>query len=213
VERRVDLFRSNHLVPVPEVATWDELGALIQAGCQAEDKKAHPDHPDCTVLEVFEQERAALKPLPQHRHHCCKSDVARADGHSRVCYETSLYSLPCKYGRRKVEIRAYHDRIQFLDGVETVMVWARSYKKREEKYDYRHYVPLLAKAPGASLNGKPYDYMPEVLLRYRQELSRRLERRAVANSLSRVLLLLLYYDEVEVLEAVELALVCGAVGQ
>lgn len=211
VERRVDLFRSSHLVPVPKVANWAELDALVLSACQAEDQKAHPDQPDLTVSEVFEQERAALKPLPQHRYHCCKCDTAKADGHARICYETNLYSLPCTYGRRRVELRAYHDRIEFLDGVQTVMTWERSYKKREEKYDYRHYIPLLARAPGATLNGKPYDFMPEVLLRYRHELSRRLERRAVANSMSRVLLLLLKYPETEVLEAVELALVCGTV--
>lgn len=26
------------------------------------------------------------------------------------------YSLPCEYGRRRVEIRAFHDRMEFCDG-------------------------------------------------------------------------------------------------
>ena len=211
VERRVALFRSAHLVPVPEVESWKELTDIIRSGCEEEDLKPHPDDPNLTVLEAFEEERLRLKPLPRHRYRCCKYDTAKADGHARIRYETVLYSLPCEYGRRRVEIRAYHDRIDFFDGTKLIGTWERSYQEREEKYDYRHYIPLLSRAPGASLNGKPYDFMPEVLRNYRSELIDRLGRREAARSLAKVLQLVLDHPENTVLEAVELALLCGTV--
>jgi transposase len=209
VERRVDLFRSAHLTPVPEVESWEELNGIILAGCEEEDLKPHPGDPDVAVLEAFEEESLSLKPLPRHRYRCCKYDTAKADGHARVRFDTVLYSLPCKYGRRRVELRAYHDRIEFFDGVSLIRTWERSYQPREEKYDYRHYIPLLAKAPGATLNGKPYDFMPEVLKRYRSDLIDHLGRREAARSLAKVLRLILDHPEDDVLEAVELALLCG----
>ena len=211
VERRVELFRCAHLVPVPKLENWDELTSVILAGCKEEDLKPHPDDPNQTILEAFEKERLSLKFLPRHRYPCCKYDTAKADGHSRVRYETVFYSLPCEYGRRRVELRAYHDRIEFFDGIKLIRTWERSYQEREEKYDYRHYIPLLSKAPGATLNGKPYDFMPQILLRYRSELMDRLGRRETARSLARVLRLILDHSEDDVLEAVELALLCGTV--
>lgn len=211
VERRVALFRLPHLVPVPKVESWEELTSVILAGCEEEDLKPHPDYPDLTVLEVFEEESLSLKPLAPHRYRCCKYDTAKADGHSRVRYEKATYSLPCEYGRRRVELRAYHDRIEFFDGIKLIKTWERSYQEREEKYDYRHYIPLLSKAPGATLNGKPYDFMPEILRCYRSQLIDRLGRREAARSLAKVLQLILDHPEDDVLAAVELASLCGTV--
>lgn len=209
VERRVELFRSAHLVPVPKVQGWEELHALILAGCHEEDERPHPERPDVSILEAFEEEKLSLQPLPRHRYRCCKHETAIADGHARVRYETVFYSLPCEYGRRRVEFRVYYDRVEFFDGVKLLKIWERSYEKREEKYDYRHYIPLLSKAPGATLNGKPYDFMPAVLLRYRTELIARIGRRPAAKALSKVLHLILDFPEDDVLESVELALLCG----
>ena len=53
--------------------------------------------------------------------------------------------------------------------------------------------------------------MPEVLRNYREELLARKDRREAARALAKVLLLLRKHTEEEVLEAVELALLCGTV--
>jgi transposase len=209
VERRVDTYREDILVPPPEVDGWEALNSLLLAGCLEADDLPHPDYKDKTVAEVFEEERSALGTLPAKRHPCCKIECFKADGHARVRYDHVQYSLPCEYGRRRVEVRAFFDRIEFYDGVKLIRSWSRCYTPGEEKYDYRDYLRLLKRAPGACLNGKPYLTMPEVLLEYRQELLEYLPRRTAGRTLARTLLLILEHGETYVLEAVELAMLSG----
>ena len=74
--------------------------------------------------------------------------------------------------------------------------------------------PLPEGAPvhaGGVAQREAVSELPEVLLRYREELLQRRERRQAGRELARVLSLLLEQPEKTVLEAVELALLCGTV--
>lgn len=211
VERRVGSFRSSELVPLPEVGDWAELNRYLRERASAQDANPHPEFPDRTVGEVYEEERERLRPLPRFDFVCAEHRCARVDGQGRVLFETVHYSVPCEYGRREVELRAFWDRVEIYHGTDLVVAWPRSYKPHEEFHDYRHYLKVLQYTPGVSLNGKPFRELPEVLLRYREELLQRRERRQAGRELARVLSLLLEQPEKTVLEAVELALLCGTV--
>lgn len=211
VERRVGSFRAAELVPLPEVESWADLNQYLLERCLELDGKQHPELRDRTVLEVFEEERTHLRALPRHDFVCAEHRCTRVDGQGRVVFEQVNYSVPCEYGRREVELRAFWDRVEVYHGTDLIAVWPRSYKPGEEHYDYRHYLKLLRYAPGASLNGKPFRGLPEILLRYRKELLSRQERRQAGRCFAAVLRLLLEHPEKAVLDAVELAMLCGTV--
>jgi transposase len=211
VERRVGSFRAGELVPLPEVESWAALNKYLLGRCLELDAHQHPEFRDCSVLEAFEEERAHLGALPRHDFVCAKYRCTRVDGQGRVVFEQVHYSVPCEHGRREVELRAFWDRVEVYHGTDLVASWPRSYTPGEEHYDYRHYLKLLRFAPGASLNGKPFRGLPEVLLRYRKELLSRQERRQAGRSFAAVLGMLLEHPENPVLEGVELAMLCGTV--
>lgn len=211
VERRVGSFRSNELVPIPEVASWSELNKYLLDRSLELDSASHPVFRDRTIGDVFAEERAHLRALPRFDFVCADVCCSRVDGASRVVYEQVYYSVPCEFGRREVELRAFWDRVDIYNGTTLIVSWPRSYKTGEEYYNYRHYLKLLRYTPGVSLNGKPFRELPEILLRYRKELLDRYERRQAGRCFAIVLSLLLEYPETKVLEAVELAMLCGTV--
>lgn len=211
VERRVGSYRSDALVPLPEMESWGALNKYLLEHCLELDGNQHPEFRDRTILEVFEEERAHLRALPRFDFVCAEYRCTRVDSQGRVVFEQVHYSVPCEYGRREVELRAFWDRIDVYYATDLIAGWPRSYKPFEEHYDYRHYLKLLRQTPGASLNGKPFLGLPEPLLRYRKELLSRQERRQAGRGFAKVLGLLLEHPEKTVVEAVELAMLCGTV--
>lgn len=149
VERRVGTYRSNELVPLPVVDSWAQLNQYLRERCLELDGRAHPEQRERTNREVFEDERAHLRPLPRFDFVCSDSVCVRVDSHSRVVYEGVHYSVPVEYGRREVELRAFWDRVDIYSQTKLIATWPRSYKRGEEYYDYNHYLKVLRYTPGA----------------------------------------------------------------
>ncbi len=74
-------------------------------------------------------------------------------------------------------------------------------------YDWRHYLAVIQRKPGALRNGAPFADLPEAFKRLRQHL---LKRPGGDREMVEILALVLQHDEQAVLCAVELALSDGA---
>ena len=64
VEGDIGWFRRNHLVPVPEVDSIDELNAMIEQWDAADDTRRIGSRPH-TVGQAFALEAPLLRPLPE----------------------------------------------------------------------------------------------------------------------------------------------------
>ena len=62
-------------------------------------------------------------------------------------------------------MRAYPDRLVVVgpsaDEAEQPVILPRSFERGQTLYDWRHYVSLLQRKPGALRNGAPFKTMPE----------------------------------------------------
>ncbi len=76
--------------------------------------------------------------------------------------------------RRAVQIRAYADRIVIRSAGELVAEHSRLFGRDRTIYDPWHYLPVLAKKPGALRNGAPFQdwVLPPGLDRFRRKLGR-----------------------------------------
>jgi hypothetical protein len=74
-------------------------------------------------------------------------------------------------------------------------------------YDWRHYLSVLQRKPGALRNGAPFAELPEGFKRLQAVL---LKRSGGDREVVEILALVLHHDEQAVLTAVELALESGA---
>jgi len=119
--------------------------------------KAHP-HPelrDKTIWEVFEEERASLVPYvgPFDGFHAVPASVSKT---CLVRFDTNRYSVDARAVGRPVEIRAYAERVEFWQGGKVVGEHPRAFGRGKTVYDPLHYIPVLARKPGALRNGAPF---------------------------------------------------------
>jgi hypothetical protein len=104
---------------------------------------------------VFEAERPSLIAYPgafdgfhETQVAVCKSSLVRFD-HNR-------YSVAVKAARRPAQLRAYADRIVVWHEGEIVAEHPRRFGRGQTVYDPWHYLPVLARKPGALRNGQPF---------------------------------------------------------
>jgi hypothetical protein len=95
---------------------------------------------------------------------------------SKTClvrFDNNKYSVNAGAVGRPVEIHAYAERIVIRQDGHIVAEHRRSYNWGETIYGAWHYVPVLARKPGALRNGAPFrDWvLPAVLERVRRRLA------------------------------------------
>jgi transposase len=172
VENQVGLVRERFFTPRLRVASYDELNAWLLDRCVAYAKAhKHPELSDCTIWQAFEAERPQLVPItgPFDGFHAVQASVSKT---CLVRFDNNKYSVAsCAVGR-PVEIQAYADRIVVRQEGSIVGEHRRRFGRGETIYDPWHYVPVLARKPGALRNGAPFkDWsLPASLERTRRKL-------------------------------------------
>jgi hypothetical protein len=165
--------RERFFTPRLRFKTYDELNAWLMDKCIAYTKAhSHPERPDQTVWEVFEEERPKLVAYRGRfdGFHALPASVSKT---CLVRFDNNKYSVSASSVGRPVEIHAYADRIVIRQDGCIVAEHPRSYGRGETIYDPWHYVPVLARKPGALRNGAPFKdwVLPAALERVRRKLA------------------------------------------
>ena len=160
VENQVGVVRERFFTPRLRVASYEELNAWLLDRCVAYAKAhRHPELADRTIWQTFEAERPQLVPIagPFDGFHATQAAVSKT---CLVRFDNNKYSVAsCAVGR-PVEIQAYADRIVIRQDGAIVGQHARRYGRGGTIYDPWHYVPVLARKPGALRNGAPFKDWP-----------------------------------------------------
>src|SRR6202451_2703642 len=173
VENQVGLVRERFFTPRLRFKSYDELNAWLADRCVAYAKAhPHPERPEQTVWEVFEAERPNLVPYRGRfdGFHALPASVSKT---CLVRFDNNKYSVnACALGR-PVEIHAYAERVVIRQDGRIVAEHPRRYGRGVTVYDPWHYVPVLARKPGALRNGAPFKdwVLPTALERVRRKLT------------------------------------------
>lgn len=154
VEGLVGYARRTYLVPVPEVDSLDELNVRLARATVAEEHRRRAGHPD-TVGVRFAAERALLAPLPGRPFLPCTRHPVRASAQALVAFEGSRYSVPVRHAGAALQLRAFATRVEVWTATMRVAVHARALTKDTLTTDFWHYLPVLARKPGALANAVP----------------------------------------------------------
>jgi transposase len=154
VEEGVGFGRRNFMVPIPKVASFEELNAHLLARCLADDAR-RVDRQPVTIGEAWEMERAHLLPLPERDFDCCVTRPATLNPYSQVVLDTNRYSVPVDNAYRHLVIKAYPFRVDILHLEQVIASHPRCYGREQEIFDPLHYLPLLEQRPGAFEHAKP----------------------------------------------------------
>ena len=172
VENQVGLVRERFFAPRLRVKSLDELNGWLLDKCVAHAKAhRHTDQPERTIWQVFEAERDKLVEYrgPFDGFHSVPASVSKT---CTVRFDNNRYSVLSSAVGRPVEIQAYAGRIVVRQDGVVVAEHKRSFGRGETVYDPWHYVPVLARKPGALRNGAPFQawVLPAAMERVRRRL-------------------------------------------
>jgi len=189
-------------------ASLAELNSWLLQACQDSwSELKHPDWPELSVADVLQDERIRLMALPKAFDGYVEHPT-RVTSTALIHFQRNRYSVPCEWVNTVVSLRAYPEFLRIVSAHGEIVDLVRSFERDQTFYDWRHYITLIERKPGALRNGAPFKSMPEPL----QELQRQLLKhsggdRVMAQVLSAVPL----HGLDAVLHAIELALESGRV--
>ena len=173
VENQVGLVRERFFTPRLRVKSYDELNAWLVDQCIAyAQAQRHPELREQTIWEAFEAERPSLVRYAGRfdGFHAVPAAVSKT---CLVRFDNNKYSVQASAVGRPVEIRAYADRIELRQDGRLVGEHRRCFGRDQTVFDPWHYVPVLARKPGALRNGAPFKdwVLPASLERVRRKLA------------------------------------------
>ena len=210
VEKNVQDARHRLWQPMPDFPDLAALNDWLERRCLALwGEIPHGTLPG-SVADVMAEEKTALMPLPP----AFDGFVEQSKRVSPTClisFERNRYSVPASFANRPVSLRVYPDRLVVCAEGQVLCQHARIIQRSHHLpsrtiYDWRHYLAVIQRKPGALRNGAPFLELP---LAFRQLQDQMLRRPGGDREVVDILALVLHHDEEAVLVAVEMALAEG----
>ena len=175
VENLVGYMRRNYFVPVPRVASFEELNQMLLERLRQDDRRL-AEGKEVSIGQAWEQEKRKLLPLPRIPYRCCVSRPLKANHLSLVNFDNNRYSVPVEFGVSKLTLHAYVWRVEVACGDRVIARHERCYGKDQDILNIDHYLPLLIQRPGAFPYAKPVRQwkMPEIYREFLAAMSQRM---------------------------------------
>jgi transposase len=210
VEKNVQDARPRLWQPMPSFPDLAGLNAWLERRCQELWREIPHGTLPGTIADVLAEEQAALMPLPA----VFDGFVEHSKRVSPTClisFERNRYSVPASFANRPVSLRVYPERIVIAAEGQVLCEHERLIQRGHHLpprtiYDWRHYLAVIQRKPGALRNGAPFAELPPA---FRQLQDQMLRRPGGDRDMVDILALVLHHDEQAVLAAVELALAEG----
>jgi len=193
----------------------NDLNAWLEQRCKDLWKEiAHPEDPSRMVADVWEDERKQLMAVPAPFDGYVEH-TKRVSSTCLILCDRNRYSVPAAFANKPVSVRAYAGRIVVVAEAQVVAQHTRVFSRHHKNggitvYDWRHYLAVIQRKPGALRNGAPFTELPDAFKCLQRILLKRLGGdREMAN----ILALVLHHDEHLVMQAVEVALESGRPSQ
>jgi transposase len=210
VEKNVQDSRHQVLQGMPGFPDLATMNTWLEQRClELWQETLHGTLPG-TIADVWAEERAALMPLPSTFDGFIELSK-RVSPTCLISFERNRYSVPASFANRPVSLRIYPDRLVVAAEGNILCEHGRIIQRSHTLpprtiYDWRHYLAVLQRKPGALRNGAPFAEFPPA---FRQLQDQMLRKPGGDREMVDILALVLQHDEQAVLTAVELALAEG----
>ena len=204
VEKNVRDARHRLLQDAPAFADLAEANAWLEARTIALwHEIRHPEQSHRTIAEVHADEAAALMAMPPAFDGFVEV-TKRVSPTCLVVFERNRYSVPAAFANCVVSLRAYAERIVLVAEAKVVAEHERVFSRDHNSkgvtvYDWRHYLAVVQRKPGALRNGAPFSELPKSFRHLQQIL---LKREGGDREMADILALVLHHDERLVEQAV-----------
>ena len=168
----------------------------------------HPEDKPRTVYDYWTVEQEQLMAVPAAFDGFVEVNK-RVSSTCLISHEHNRYSVPASFANRPVSLRIYADRLVIVAEAKIIAsherVFNRDHKAGSGKtvYDWRYYLSVVQRKPGALRNGTPFNELPDSFRQLQHQL---LKRSGGDREMADILALVLLYDEALVEQAVAEAL-------
>src|ERR1700729_2017739 len=210
IEKNVQDARHRLWQPTPNFPTLAALNDWLETRCRELWAQTPKGSQADTVADAWAEEVQRLMRLPRP----FDGFVEYAKRVSPTCLvhlDRNRYSVPASFANRPVSVRVYPSKLVVAAEGQIICEHPRNIDRTHDgpgrtTYDWRHYLAVIQRKPGALRNGAPFLELPDAFRRLQQHL---LKRPGGDREMVEVLALVLHHDEQAVLVAVELALEDG----
>jgi transposase len=211
IEKAVQDGRHRLFVGAPAFKSLAALNDWLEERCKSLwQELSHQVQRQQTMAELWQEELPKLMTMPV----AFDGYVEQPKRVSSTClltFERNRYSVPSSFANRVISLRVYATRLVIIAENDVIATHERIFSRGHDNpgktiYDWRHYLAVLQRKPGAMRNGAPFLEMPEDFRRLQAKL---LKRPGGDREMADILALVLLHDEERVLKAVADALETG----
>lgn len=148
VEGDIGWFRRNHLVPIPEADSIEQLNAMLDAWDRSDEQRRIASRAH-TIGEHFAAEQPLLAALPTEPFETGRWFTPRVDRFAQVSVRMNKYSAPARYVGRQIRVLLHASELVVYDGHKEVARHERLMTKGGVQLDLDHYLEVLLRKPGA----------------------------------------------------------------
>ena len=210
VEKNVQDARHRLWQPTPRFPSLAALNDWLEARCKEFWAQTPHGKMQGSIAELWAEEVRALMPASRPFDGFIEY-TKRVTPTCLVHLERNRYSVPASFANRPVSLRVYPDRVVVAAEGMVICEHRRIIDRSHDQpgktvYDWRHYLAVVQRKPGALRNGAPFVELPEAFRTLQQHL---LKKPGGDREMVDILALVLQHDEDAVLLAVEMALETG----
>jgi transposase len=170
VENQVGNIREWFFTPILRFDNFDSLNAWLWERCQERAQThAHPEQKERTIWDVFQEEKALLRPF-QATFDGYVEDRVRVQSTCLISVDRNHYSVPAEWVGQWVRVRRYVDRIVVLMESAVIATHPRYMGRNKTTTDILHYLSVLERKPGALRNGLPFQKLPRPITLVQEHL-------------------------------------------
>ena len=212
IEKNVQDSRHRLWHQAPAFADLDALNVWLEERCKtlwAEIR--HPEYKNRMIADVWQDEVVCLMSIPAPFDGYIEHSK-RVSSTCLITYDNNRYSVPASFANRPISLHVYSDRLVMVAEekviAEHMRVFTRDHSQRGKTiYDWRHYLSVLQRKPGALRNGAPFLELPDSFRKLQKQL---LKHPGGDRDMVDILALALQHDEHKVEQAIITALTSGS---
>ena len=178
IEKNVQDARRRIWQVAPKFASYRELNNWLEQRCRALwSQIRHPEQSMRTIADVWAEEKPDLMHMPPAFDGFIEH-TKRVSPTCLITYERNRYSVPAAFANRPVSLRVYADRLVVAAEDRIIAEHGRAIIRGHDRpgktvYDWRHYLAVVQRKPGALRNGAPFAELPEGFRRLQSILLKR----------------------------------------
>ena len=170
VENKVGYLRRNELVPVPRFDALTVKNKELLTACDKDMEREHyDDDNDRFISELFQEDKAALLPLPSVPFDTSLYTAARTDKYGKFTLDAGKrhYSASPAFCGETVRLHITSSEVVVMDSdLHEVVRHRRLYGDEHERMDWIPYLRYIARKPRSLKNSGIYTMMPDSMQMY-----------------------------------------------